>query len=357
MKSRHIGVAGAVLLALLGTTLAVAGQNGSDGWKVGRTPWGDPDLQGLWTNSAEAGTPLEKPAEYEGKSEAELQAILRAKKEQDASPEARKKREEIFDQSAGFVGQAPKVAGATRGGGTGNGPVEWYEHLSPQNNRLWSLVEPPDGKMPALTPQAKERAAAREAWLRQTHIPDPDGAGRYLAEGPEDLTLGDRCMQGVRMYQPSYYNNNFQIVQSPGYVVILYEWFHDARVIPTDGRPPVGHRQLSGNSRGRWEGDTLVVETSQISEMSPFRGADPKTLRIAERFTRVSPTMIDYRFTASDPNTWVQPWTVSIPWMKDDTQDQIFEYACHEGNYGLANILSGARAVEKRLAAGAAKKK
>jgi hypothetical protein len=170
------------------------------------------------------------------------------------------------------------------------------------------------------------------------------------------MTLGDRCMQGIRMYQPSYYNNNFQVVQSPGYVVIYYEWFHDARIIPTDGRPPVGHTQLSGNSRGRWEGDSLVVETSQFSDESVFRGADPKTLRITERFTRVGPQTIDYRLTANDPNTWVKPWTAAIPWTKDDAQDQIFEYACHEGNYGLANILSGARAVEKTIGGKAAKK-
>ena len=363
MRPGSHGCVGAVVVLALAlphaVDLAAQGEGTQRSWAVPRTAWGDPDMQGIWTNSKEAGTPLEKPAEYQGKSEAELRAILQAKLNADASPDARKKREEIFDQSAGFVGRAAVAAEAKRGGGTGNGPVEWYEHLDPQNSRLWSVIDPPDGKMPALTPQARQRQAARAERLRQTRTPDPDDVGgRYLPEGPEDMTLGDRCMQGVRMYQPSYYNNNFQVVQSPGYVVVLYEWFHDARIIPTDGRPPVGHPQLSGNSRGRWEGDTLVVETTQVSEESGgFRGAELKTLRLTERFTRTGPDTIDYQFTASDPNTWVRPWTVAIPWTKDDNQDQVFEYACHEGNYGLANILSGARVVEKQLAGEAARKK
>jgi len=366
MRKRSIAIVGALAMLVLGsaTTVGVAGQTpAAAGGRAAatttsRTPWGDPDLQGIWTNSAEAGTPFEKPAEYQGKTEAELRQVLNAKRAKDATPEARRKREEEFDQSAGYVGREKVAAEAKRGGGTGNGPVEWYEHLNPQNSRLWSLVDPPDGKMPALTDQAKKRAAAQAEHLRQTHTPDPDDVpGRYLPDGPEDMGLGNRCMQGVRMYAPSYYNNNMQIVQSPGYVVILYEWFHDARVIPTDGRPPVGHTQMSGNSRGHWEGNTLVVETSHVSPESPFRGADPATLRLTERFTRTAANTIDYQFTANDPNTWVKPWTAAIPWTRDDTQDQIFEYACHEGNYGLRNILSAARAREKQLAAGAAKKK
>src|ERR1700676_3067934 len=163
MRQRHVGIAGALAaLALAGAApFGVAGQTpartagGNKPWTTGRTPWGGPDLQRVWTNSGEAGTPFEKPAEYEGKTEAELSKILRAKRAQDATPEARRKREDIFDQSAGYVGRAPVAADAKRGGGTGNGPVEWYEHLNPQNSRLWSVVDPPDGKMPALTAQAK----------------------------------------------------------------------------------------------------------------------------------------------------------------------------------------------------------
>jgi hypothetical protein len=305
-------------------------------WSSPRTPWGEPDVQGIWTNTREFGTPFERPAEYEGKAEAELSQLLRAKQSQDETPEARKKRVEFADDP-----------GDT---GTGNGPVVWYEHLNPNNSRLWWLVDPPDGKMPALTPEAKQRAADRAETLRKTHVQDPsDRRGGYLPEGPEDRSLQDRCMQSVRMYEPSYYNNNYQIVQSPGYVVILHEWFHDARVIPTDGRPHVSPQihQLSGNSRGHWEGNTLVVETANFADESSFRGANPRTLRLIERFARVSSDTLDYRFTADDPQTWVKPWTVAIPFTKDDTLEQIFEYACHEGNYSLANILSGARAVEK----------
>jgi hypothetical protein len=143
-------------------------------------------------------------------------------------------------------------------------------------------------------------------------------------------------------------------------VVVLYEWFHDARIIPTDGRPAAGTgiTQLSGISRGRWEGETLVVETTNFSEKTSFPNAseriflprpNPVTLRVTERLTRTDPDALDYRFTADDPTTWVRPWTAAIPFTKDDAQDQILEYACHEGNYSLANILSGARAVEKRI--------
>ncbi len=315
-------------------------------WSPPRTPWGEPDLQGIWTNTQEFGTPFEKPAEYEGKTEQELRESLRTKLAQDTTAAERAKRRKLADDPANS--------------GTGNGPVWWYENLDSKNSRLWSVVDPPDGRIPALTAEAKQRANARAEFLQRTHVPDPDAKGEYLPEGPEDLSLQDRCMQGIRMYQPSYYNNNYQILQSPGYVVVLYEWFHDVRSIPTDGRPAAGTSitQLSGISRGRWEGETLVVETTNFSETS-FPNASERiflprpnsvTLRVTERFTRTGPDTLDYRFTVADPKTWVRPWTAAIPWTKGGARDKILEYACHEGNYSLRNILSGARAVEKRLA-------
>lgn len=363
MRKRSIAIVGALAMLVLGsaTTVGVAGQTpAAAGGRAAatttsRTPWGDPDLQGIWTNSAEAGTPFEKPAEYQGKTEAELRQVLNAKRAKDATPEARRKREEEFDQSAGYVGREKVAAEAKRGGGTGNGPVEWYEHLNPQNSRLWSLVDPPDGKMPALTDQARKRAAAHDEHLRQTRTPDPDDVpGRYLPDGPEDMGLGNRCMQGVRMYAPSYYNNNMQIVQSPGYVVVLYEWFHDARVIPTDGRPPVGHAQMSGNSRGHWEGNTLVVETTNYNEKTelrfPLQLEGYQNNRATERFTRVDADTIDYRFTIDDPTVYTRPWTALLPLAR--TEGRLYEYACHEGNHAMVNMLKGARQADADAAKG-----
>ena len=327
-----------------------AGRNAATGqtWSPPRTPWGDPDLQGNWTNTPEFGTPFEKPAEYEGKTEEELREMVRAKLAQDASAAARAKRVQLADDPSNS--------------GTGNGPVWWYENLDPKNNRLWSIVDPPDGRLPPMTPEAKQRAGARAEWLQRTHVPDPDAKGGYLPAGPEDLSLQDRCIQGIRMYQPSYYNNNYRVLQVPGYVVVLHEWFHDARVIPTDGGPAAGASiaQFSGISRGRWEGETLIVETSNFADETAFPNASEKiilprpngsTLRVTERFTRTGPDTLDYRFTAVDPMTWVKPWTAAIPLTKAGPSQRIFEYACHEGNYSVPNILSGARAVEKRLAA------
>ena len=318
-------------------------------WSPPRTPWGEADLQGPWTNTGEFWTPFEKPAEYEGKTEQELRQLLQAELKQEATPEERAARVEFADDPGDS--------------GTGNGPVWWYEHLDTRASRLWSLVDPPDGQMPPLTPEAVARAVARAERMRRTRMADPDGSG-YLPTGPEDLTLQDRCMSGIRLYHPNYYNNLYRVFQSPGYVVILHEMFHDARIIPTDGRSHGSDdiRQLSGHSRDRWEGDTLVIETTGFSDksaLSPTGGPafafaagdwNPTTLRVTERLTRTAPDTLDYRFTVEDPKTWIRPWTVVIPWTKDRPGNTLFEYACHEANYSLPHILSGARAVEKRLA-------
>jgi hypothetical protein len=204
------------------------------------------------------------------------------------------------------------------------------------------IVDPPDGRIPALTPEGQKRQAERAAQRRLL------GA----ADGPESRGLQERCIlwptAGPPM-MPSFYNNNYQIAQGPGYVIIVAEMIHDARIIPTDGRPhlPSGVRQWLGDSRGRWEGDTLVVETTNFTGQTSFRGSSEK-LRLTERFTRTAPERIMYEFTVDDPATFTAPWRAEIPMRKLD--EQIYEYACHEGNYAMADMLLGAR-VELRKAA------
>ena len=172
----------------------------------------------------------------------------------------------------------------------------------------------------------------------------------HATDGPEYRPLPERCLvwptAGPPML-PSFYNNNYQIVQAPGYVMILVEMVHDARIIPLDGHPhaPAGVRQWLGDSRGHWEDNTLVVETTNFSDKTRFRGADD-SLKLIERFTRTGPDMITYEFTVSDPTAFTRPWSAQIPMKRTD--EPIFEYACHEGNYALTGVLAGARADEKR---------
>jgi hypothetical protein len=207
------------------------------------------------------------------------------------------------------------------------------------SRRTSLIVDPPDGRVPPLTPEAKKRAAAR-AEARKASGP---------FDGPESRSLSERCIlmggEGPPML-PEAYNSNIQFQQGPGYVVILQEEIHDARVIPLDGRPHVGPniRQLMGDSRGRWQGNTLIVDTTNFTDKTNFRGSG-ESLHVVERFTRVDEETILYEFTVEDPATWARPWKAEFSMVK--TKGPIFEFACHEGNYGLANNLSGARAQEK----------
>jgi hypothetical protein len=164
-----------------------------------------------------------------------------------------------------------------------------------------------------------------------------------------DRSLGDRCIAFSPLRTPGIYGNSHQILQTPDYVVFRYEMIHEARMIPLSGRPHVGPRLRPhmGDSRGHWEGDTLVVETTNIHEEMNYRGAPSKNLRLIERFTRIAPDKVEWTVTLDDPTTWTRPWTYSYPMTQDDTQ-MIHEYACHEGNYGLANLLSAGRAAERK---------
>jgi hypothetical protein len=300
-------------------------------WSPSRTPWGDPDLQGAYTNRDENGIPMERPSQFQGKTidqiqESEFAGIVR-QRQQDAAE------------------RAPGIGGAE----TGAGPVHWYEYYGAKNSRAWLIVDPADGKIPSLTPDAQQRAAALRL-ARQ---------GRGESDAAEDRSLYDRCItRGVPgSMMPAIYGNSYQIVQGPGFVAIRYEMIHETRVIPLDGRPHVSKdiRLYMGDPRGRWDGNTLVVETTNFNGRmsadivgygSPDRGATAN-LRIVERFTPSGPTTVEWSVTLDDPRTWTRPWTFAMNLTKDGTQP-VFEYGCHEGNYGLSNILSAARAGESR---------
>jgi hypothetical protein len=309
-----------VIMALL-VQMPVAGQAPAKAkapaktWTPPRTPDGQPDLQGFWNNTTL--TPLERPSELAGKqvlTEQEAVEYQRRVQEQaDATP--------------------PGVLGRALGG-------YWFERGEVVAGRRSSLiVDPPDGRIPALTPAAQKLAAAR-AQERNLHP----------ADGPEDRTLQERCLlwggAGPPM-MPTAYNSNYQIVQSRGYVVIFVEMIHDARIIPLDRRPHLAPeiRQWLGDSRGHWEGNTLVVDTTNFNGQTAFRGSS-ENLHLIERFTRVDAETIRYEFTVDDPATFTKPWTAEIPMRK--THGPIYEYACNEGNYSLGDILKGARAEEQR---------
>jgi len=206
------------------------------------------------------------------------------------------------------------------------------------------IVDPPNGRIPPLTPEGQQRKDATAA------------ARQRPARGPEDRSMGERCLLGFNggpPMEPRAYNNHAQLFQTPGHVVILNEMVNDARVIPLDGRPHVDDRirQWRGDSRGRWEGDTLVVETTNFYLQTAFserQGSTP-ALHLVERFTRRSADILVYEATMTDPATWASPWTFEVPMARSD--EPVYEYACHEGNYGMDGIMAGARADEAAAAA------
>jgi len=286
-----------------------------------RTPWGDPDLQGTYTNTYENGTPLERPDQFAGRTLADIKGV-----------ELAAMRREIEKRTIGqFLGPI-------------HAPDNWWQdNLSlERGSQAWLVVDPPDGKIPPLTAEAQRRAQARAAARK--------ASGRGPADSYEDRSLYDRCitrgLPGSMM--PAIYGNQYQIVQAPGSVAILYEMIHETRLIPLDGRGPIssGIALDMGDARGRWDGDTLVVTTKNFKERSVYRNANPETLTLTERFTRISPTQVRWSVTVDDPSTWTRPWTFSLPLTADPNPLPLYE--CHEGNYGLKNILSAARAEERQ---------
>ncbi len=289
-----------------------------------RTADGHPDLEGYWTNTTV--TPLERPKDLAGKEFFTPEEAAEYAKRQLATPEP-----------TGPGTYADVHYNMAQFG------LEKGQSKVAANIRTSLITDPPDGHIPPMTPEARQRNADRAAKNKGHEF-----------DGPENRGLAERCImwgnEGPPM-MPVGYNSNLQIVQGPGYVAITQEMIHDVRMIPTDGSPhlPANVRQWMGDSRGHWEGDTLVVDTTNFTDKTAFRGSSAN-LHVVERFRRVNADTVLYQFTVDDPSTWAHSWSAEIPMTK--IQGPIFEYACHEGNYGMRNNLSGARAEEKKQQGG-----
>ena len=354
MRQRHVllGVAVAALAAVMMAPVPASGQSAGES-ATPRTPWGHPNLQGYWTSSTY--TPLERPENLgdqaflsdeelaaaneiltaEGVDPLRARSFLAAGTEEERLARTQQTQENIhYDNSVWLREQQPR-------------------QLTTQRTSL--IVDPPTGRIPPLIPSAREREALRRAesrWLVYNISPQS-------FDGHETRTLQERCLvwrhEGPPMLPPSY-NDMMQILQTEDYVVVMQEMReNDARIIPLDGRPhlPSGMREWSGDSRGRWEGDTLLVESTNFNDKVHFNGSSTG-LHVVERFTRVDDETIRYEFTVEDPATWTRPWSVEYPLMK--REGPLYEYACHEGNYDARHILEVARNLD-RAAAEASKEK
>ena len=320
-----------LIAALVFAASPAAGQTGKPAakvYKAPRTPDGQPDLQGFWTNSTY--TPLERPKGVT--------------KEFYTPEEAR----DVVKRAANAEAEqtAPGTIADVHYDFTQFGLDRSQGQLS-SSLRTSLIFDPADGKIPSMTPQGLKRATEAVEYRKRV--------GRW--DSAEANDLDDRCLIMLGAGPPmlnSGYNSNYQIVQAPGYVMILVEMIHDVRIIPLDGRPHVSPRirQWIGDARGHWEGETLVIETTNFNGKNPLRNSS-ENMRVVERFTRVADDAIRYTFTIEDESTWVRPWSAELPMKK--SVGPLFEHACHEGNYGLYNTLVGARLEEKK--AGEANKK
>jgi hypothetical protein len=287
------------------------------GWKPPRTPWGDPDIQGQW--NSQTSTPLQRPtsgplANRDTISEEEAETF-----------EASERRS--FDE-------------APRAGDPGTYNAFWRDE-GKALTRTSLITDPPDGRIPPFTSEAQARLTAERA----------ERSKRGPADSYTDLSLWTRCVSRGWNGIGSWYSSNYQIFQSPGYVVVFQELIHEPRIIPLDGRPhlPEGTTQWLGDSRGRWEGDTLVVETTNFDARTNFQGSRD-TLKLIERYRLRDANNLDYEFTIDDPKTFTQKWTAARPMRRQTDGISVFEYACHEGNYAMTGILKGARLEEQRVA-------
>ena len=332
-----------VALAMIVALAPAAGwaQPAAEGSASPRTPWGDPDIGGVWNSSTV--TPLERPqaqADKEFLTEEEAAAIEQRVVEGNARANA-----------PSVVRTEPLPVGGNVGGYNSF----WLDRGTTvvPTRRTSLVVDPPNGRLPALTPEAEAYITSAER-QRLKDVRE----GLVPADSYEQFDYGDRCIwyRGVPSL-PTAYNNNYHLVQTPNVIAIVQEHIHDVRFIHLDGRPGIDPRisQFGGHSRGRWEDDTLVVETTNFGERAYLFASGPgpqggtnwdlsPALRVVERFTRVGPQTLDYEFTVHDPNVWTSPWTGSSPWARGE--GPMFEYACHEGNYGMMNILAGSRAQE-----------
>jgi len=307
-------------LTLLGPAFVVAQHRST----TPRTPWGDPDLQGQYSNKYETSTPFERPKEFDGRRIADV------KPEELAAAIAKRQADTL--ERAKYFGGDPE-------GRIGNSAEFRDIYEITKGSRPWFVIDPPDGTIPPLTPAARARTAPRVGSF---------GSGPFNSH--LDFSLWERCItRGLPgSMLPGQYGNSYEIVQAPGFVAIRYEMVHETRVIPLDGRTHASGslRMDMGDARGHWEGDTLVVETTNFKGRSAYRNANPDTLKLVEKFTRTGANGIEWSVTVDDPSTWTRPWTFAIPLTATD-KEPVFEYACHEGNQAIYNILRASRASEK----------
>ena len=329
------GAAAAIAALALAPAAARAQSAEAEAPAPARTAWDDPDLQGIWNNATL--TPFQRPealGDQEFLTEEEAAGVEQRSAERNAT-----------------LWEAP-ARRAEAGGNVGAYNNFWMERGTTvvPTRRTSIIFDPPNGRLPEPTPETRawlaSPAAAHRGAVRR---------GDHPADSYEQLDLGDRCIwyRGIPSF-PTGYNNNYHILQNRDFVVILQEHIHDVRYIPLDGRAhiPEAIRQYGGDSRGRWEGDTLVVETTHFNDQAFIRNFNnvelSEELHVVERFTRIGPDTLDYEFTVTDPQTWTRPWRGSLPMSR--IEGPMFEYACHEGNYGLTNILAGSRAAEAAAA-------
>lgn len=315
-------IALAFFTLVAGSTVGI----GQSAWTPPRTPWGDPDLQGHYTNKYEAMTPFERPKEFAGRRIEDVTASELAT--------AVQRRQADTLERAKYFGGDPE-------GRIGNSAEFRDIYEITKGTRPWFVIDPPDGAIPPLVPEARARIAAQ---------PRTGSFGNGPFNSHLDFSLWERCItRGLPgSMLPGQYGNSYEIVQAPGVVAIRYEMVHETRVIPLDTRAHTSKAlpMDMGDARGRWEGDTLVIETTNFKGRSVYRNANPDALRLTERFRRTSADRIEWSVTVDDPSTWTRPWTFSMPLTSTD-REPVLEYACHEGNHAITNILSAARAAER----------
>ena len=345
-KALHIGLASVLFVPAFAVAQSSPGNNkdaaknvakknsssaaSTKAWTMPRTPDGQPDLQGYWTS--ETFTPLERPAKYAGReflTDAEAEAAQKAGLQR------------AYDRTYDDPVEEPVYDSTTFG------LTPALEGFAP-NKRTSLIVDPPDGRLPARTAEAMKRP--RAVGDRDYIEPDGHGSGIVHADTPRDIGMRTTCvsMSGGPPILPGAYNNGLHITQGEDYVVLQAEYGLEVRIVPLDGRPhsSANIHQWHGDGRGHWEADTLIVETTNSRPEATFRNANPKTLKITERFKRVAPDQIEYSFTVDDPSTWTKPWTAIVP--LHTIKGPFFEYACSESNMDVVNIMAGARASEKQ---------
>ena len=329
MRHRVLGTVTAAMVAAVGLSAPASAQDAP------RTGWGAPDLQGVW--DFRTITPLERPERLGD------QAFL-------TEEEAANLEQEVVDRNVELANRAARRTTVTESVDRGEeGAPGFYNNFwldrgtrTVGTRRTSLIVDPPNGRLPEMSPAGRERTTARREYLRE-----------HPADSWLDRSAFDRCILGFNAgppITPGGYNQNLQVFQTPDHVVLLTEMVHTVRVVPLDGRPalPDDVRQWSGESRGRWEGDTLVIETSNFNDQRRWRGTT-RSMTLVERLTRVDADTLVYEYTVDDPDTWTRPWTASIPMQR--AEEPLYEYACHEGNYSMPGILGGHRMDELAAAA------